>query len=74
MLEGVSFSLQQSELPMVIQSDNAAVIAAVMDESLNKSAFGYLIMEVKKLLEPRDFILQKIDRIQNSVAYSLAVL
>ena len=46
------------------------VVAALTDESLNKSAHGHLILEIKRILDR--FIPQKIDRHQNSVAHSLA--
>lgn len=71
-LEGVSLSLQRSNLPIVVQSDSSIVVAALTDDSLQRSAYGHLMMEIKKLLEPRGFIPQKLERHQNSVAHSLA--
>jgi hypothetical protein len=71
-LEGVSFSVQQSDLPILIQSDSSVVVAALTDDSLHRSAYGHLMIEIKKLLELPGFIPQKIDRHQNRVAHSLA--
>mgnify|MGYP000924587468 CR=1 FL=1 len=70
MLEGISFSLQRSKLPIIIQSDCSVLVTALTDDSLNKSAHGHLILEIKRILDR--FIPQKIDRHQNSVAYCLA--
>ncbi|XP_020162306.1 uncharacterized protein [Aegilops tauschii subsp. strangulata] len=70
-LEGVSLSLERSNLPIVVQSDSSIVVAALTDDSLQRSAYGHLIMEIKRLLEPRGFIPQKLERHQN-VAHSLA--
>ena len=71
-LEGLSMSFQRSELPIVIQSANSVAIAALTDDSLNWSAYGHLMMEIKKLLQLRGFVPLLIDDNQNSVARSLA--
>ena len=39
---------------------------------MGKSAYGHLILKIKKFLETRRFIPRKIDRKQNSVAHCLA--
>ncbi|KAM3331266.1 hypothetical protein ACQJBY_027342 [Aegilops geniculata] len=70
-LEGLSMSIQRSELPIVIQSDNATVVAALTDDSLDRSAYGHLMLEIKKTLDSRGFIPLKIERHQNRVAHSL---
>ena len=73
MLEGISFSLQRSKLPIIIiQSDFSILVVDLIDDSLNKSTHGHLILEMKRLLEQREFIPQKLDRHQNSVAHCLA--
>ncbi|KAF7055620.1 hypothetical protein CFC21_063131 [Triticum aestivum] len=71
-LEGLSISIQWSDFPIVIQSDNAMAVAALTDDSLDRSAYGYLMLEIKKTLESRGFIPLKIERHQNRVAHSLA--
>lgn len=49
-LEGVSISVHRSDLPMVIQSDNSVAIAALANDSLDRSAYGHLMTQIKKLL------------------------
>lgn len=73
-LEGLSLSLsmQQSELPIIIHSDSSTVIAALTNDSLDRSAYGHLMMEIKKMLALRVFIPLKVDRSQNRVAHSVA--
>ena len=65
-------SLERSDLPIVIHSENPIVVAALTDDSLDRSAYGHLMTEIKKLLELRGFIPLKITRNQNRVALSLA--
>ncbi|VAI34713.1 unnamed protein product [Triticum turgidum subsp. durum] len=71
-LEGMTMSIHRSELPIVIQSDNATVVVALTDDSLDRSAYGHLMLEIKKTLDSRGFIPLKIERHQNGVAHSLA--
>ncbi|KAI4988811.1 hypothetical protein ZWY2020_036128 [Hordeum vulgare] len=71
-LGGVSFSVQHSDLAIVIQSDSSIVVATLTNDSLLRYAYDHLMLEIKKLLESRGFILQKIDHHQNRVAHSLA--
>ena len=68
-LEGLSISIQWSDFPIVIQSDNAMAVAALTDDSLDRSAYGYLMLEIKKILESRGFIPLKIERNRNRVAH-----
>lgn len=42
-LEGLSLSLQRSDLPIMIRSENPSVVAALTDDSLDRSAFGHLM-------------------------------
>ena len=47
-------------------------MAALTDDSLNRSAYAHLMMEIKKFLQLRGFVPLLIDDNQNSVARSLA--
>ena len=71
-LEGLSMSMQQIDIPIVIQFDSWRVVAALSNDSLDCSAYGHLMLEIKKLLELHGFISQKIEGHQNRVAHSLA--
>ena len=59
-----------TDLSVIIQSECSVLVAALTDKSLDKSAHGHLILEIKRILDR--FIPQKIDRHQNSVARCLA--
>lgn len=56
LFEGLSTSMQWSDLPIVIQFDSSIVIAALTDNWLDHSAYGYLMLAIKKIPVPRGFI------------------
>ena len=56
----------------MIQSNNATVVTALSDDSLDHSAYSHLMLEIKKTLESCGFIPLKIEHHQNRVAHSLA--
>lgn len=55
-LESLSPSLQRLDLPIMVRSDGSTAIASLTDESLDRSAYGQLTLEIKKLLALRDFV------------------
>ena len=65
-------SIQRSELPIVMQSDSATVVAALTDDSLDSFAYDHLMLEIKKTLNSRGFIQLKIEHHQNRIVHSLA--
>ena len=72
--EGMSLSIQWSELPILVQSNSSIAIAAFTDDSLDRSAYGHIIVEIKKLLNLRGFVPLKIERNQNRIAHCLAYI
>ncbi|KAE8817427.1 autophagy-related protein 7 [Hordeum vulgare] len=68
-LEGLSMSMQESGLSIVIQSDSSCVVAALSDDSMDRSVYGY---EIKIFIEFRGFIPQNMEARQNKVAHGLA--
>ncbi|KAE8782535.1 autophagy-related protein 7 [Hordeum vulgare] len=72
LLEGIKLTTEHSEAPIMIQSDCVAAINAIKDTSLNNSAYGHMIQEIKFLLSDRVFIPVKVSRAQNRVADCLA--
>lgn len=72
LLKGMSLSMQWPELPIMIQSDSSIAVVALRDDSLERSAHGHLIVEIKKLLDLRGFVPLKIERKHNRVVHSLA--
>ncbi|XBI61785.1 hypothetical protein VPH35_042529 [Triticum aestivum] len=65
-------AIQHSNLPMVLQSDSSKALTSVSNAALDRSAYGHLVLEIKDLLDSREFVLQKISRSQNRVADRLA--
>ena len=53
--------IQWSELPILAQSDSSIAIAALTDDSLDRSARGHIILEIKNLLNLRGFVPLKIE-------------
>ncbi|KAE8795856.1 protein transport protein sec24 [Hordeum vulgare] len=72
LLEGIKLTTEHSEAPIMIQSDCVAAINAIKDTSLDNSAYGHMIQEIKFLLSDRIFIPVKVSRAQNRVADCLA--
>lgn len=71
-MEGVSLTTQHSDRPVLIQGGCAVALAALQDGSMDRSAYGHIIAEVKGLLENRVFNEVKISREQNRVTHCLA--
>jgi hypothetical protein len=71
-MEGVTLALEWSNEPLIIQSDCANVLSFLKDPGKNRTCYGHLINEVKRLLSGQVFKLQKISRDQNRVADRLA--
>ena len=71
-MEGVSLAIQRSNRPVQLQSDCLAALSALPNDSLDRSAYGHLLAEIKGLLENRVFVRVKVSRDQNKVAHCLA--
>jgi hypothetical protein len=72
LMEGISLALECSDLPIIVQTDCASILSVLKDPVRNRSTYGHLFDEVKRLLSLRVFVLVKIDREQNKVAHCLA--
>ncbi|KAE8793280.1 autophagy-related protein 7 [Hordeum vulgare] len=70
--EGVKLATERSDATIMLQSDCVAAINALTDVSLDNSAYGHMIREIKLLLSDRVFISVKVSREQNRVADCLA--
>lgn len=53
----IALALEWSSEPLVIQSDCAIVLNAILGSSLEGSAYRRVILDTNKLLEDREFIL-----------------
>lgn len=71
-LEGIKLTVEHSNSTIMVQSDCASALKAISDASLDRSAYGHMIQEIKFLLSDRVFVPVKISRDQNRVADCLA--
>ncbi|XBI30327.1 hypothetical protein VPH35_054097 [Triticum aestivum] len=71
-MQGMALALQHSALPVVVQTDSAEALSSLTNDALLRSAYGQIILEIKSLLDNREFFPQKISRLQNRVADRLA--
>ncbi|KAE8812567.1 autophagy-related protein 7 [Hordeum vulgare] len=70
--EGIKLAIERSDATIMLQSDCVAAINALTGASLDNSAYGHMIREIKFLLSDRVFIPVKVTREQNRVADCLA--
>ncbi|XBH95048.1 hypothetical protein VPH35_085684 [Triticum aestivum] len=68
----MAFAIQHSTLTVILQSDSSIALSSLSDDSLVRSAYGQLVLEIKDLLGSKEFVPQKISRNQNKVADWLA--
>lgn len=71
-LEGIKLTVEHSNSTIMVQSDCVVVLKAISDASLDRSAYGHMIQEIKFLLSDRVFIPVKVSRDQNRAADCLA--
>jgi ribonuclease HI len=62
LMEGLALAQEQSELPIIIQSDYASVLTALEENIRNRSIYCHLVDEVIRLMNLREVILMKIGR------------
>ncbi|KAF7010083.1 hypothetical protein CFC21_024549 [Triticum aestivum] len=65
-------ALQQSNIPVIVQSNSGEALSTLTRDGLVHSAYGHLVAEIKELMKDREFIPRKLSRDQNRVADSLA--
>jgi hypothetical protein len=71
--EGVALALQWSTKPLVVELDCVGLVDAINKSSLDRSAFSFLIQEIKALVNSnRTISVVKVDRIQNRASDCLA--
>ncbi|XBI76569.1 hypothetical protein VPH35_069788 [Triticum aestivum] len=69
---GLALAIQHSQLSVVVQTDSSAALSCLTNGALLRSAYGQIVLEIKDLLGTREFLPQKITRLQNRVADQLA--
>uniref|UniRef100_A0A8I6XI76 RNase H type-1 domain-containing protein n=1 Tax=Hordeum vulgare subsp. vulgare TaxID=112509 RepID=A0A8I6XI76_HORVV len=71
-IEGIKLTVEHSNSTIMVQSDCDAALKAISDASLDRSAYGHMIQEIKFILSDRVFVPVKVSRDQNRVADCLA--
>ncbi|XBI48892.1 hypothetical protein VPH35_112548 [Triticum aestivum] len=72
-MQGMSLAIQHCELPLIVQSNSFVALSALSGDSLSRSAYGHLVVEIRHLMVDRVSIPSKISRVQNRVADRLAL-
>ena len=71
-MQGMALAIQHSGKPVIVQSDSINALATFGGNTLVRSAYGHLDVEIKALMVDREFVPLKIIRDQNRVAHRLA--
>ncbi|XBH61860.1 hypothetical protein VPH35_116231 [Triticum aestivum] len=71
-MQGMALAIEHSNAPVILQSDSSEVLSCLATEALQRSAYGQLVLDIKYLSGIREFIPQKLSRVQNRVADCLA--
>ncbi|KAE8801645.1 Alpha-amylase [Hordeum vulgare] len=67
MMQGMAVTIQHSNSPVVLQSDSSEALFCLSTDALRRRAYGQLVMEIKHLTGSREFVSQKLNRLQNRV-------
>ncbi|KAM3230660.1 hypothetical protein ACQJBY_061063 [Aegilops geniculata] len=71
-MEGLSSSIQRSELLIVIEVDSAMAVAMITDGGANRSAYASIVNEIRYLFSLCQFCITHVSRSQNKASDSLA--
>ena len=71
-MEGLSFAIQRSDLPIVIEMDSMVAISMIQDRELDRSVYSSLVMEIRHLRGLQHTCITHINRTQNKVSDNLA--
>ena len=72
MMQGMALAIEHSEAPVILQSDSSEALSCLATDALQRSAYGQLVREIKHLSGIREFVPQKLSRVQNRVVDRLA--
>ncbi|SPT16286.1 unnamed protein product [Triticum aestivum] len=71
-MEGLSFSIQKSELPIEIEMDSIVAVKLIQAKEVDRSVYSSLIKEIRYLMSIRDSCITHVNRSQNKVSDSIA--
>ena len=71
-MEGLSFAIQRSDLPIIIEMDSIIAVKLIQAMDIDRSIYSSLVKEIRHLMSLRDSCITHINRTQNKVSDSLA--
>ncbi|VAI39335.1 unnamed protein product [Triticum turgidum subsp. durum] len=71
-MEGLSFSIQRSKLPVQIEMDSIIVVKLIQASEVDRSVYSFIIKHIRYLLSLRENCITHVSRSQNKVSDSLA--
>ena len=71
-MEGLSISIQRSNLPIAIEMDSSEAVAMITCAGQNRSVYASLINEIRYLLSLRSTCITHVSRVQNKASDCLA--
>ncbi|KAI5017163.1 hypothetical protein ZWY2020_037541 [Hordeum vulgare] len=71
-MEGISFAIQRSNLPILIEMDSSTAMAMISSVEPDHSVYASLVGEIKHLMGLRKTCITLIPRSQNKASYQLA--
>ncbi|KAM3333188.1 hypothetical protein ACQJBY_028355 [Aegilops geniculata] len=71
-MEGLSFSIQRSELPVQIDMDSIIAVKLIQASEVDRSVYSSVIKEIRYLMSLRENCITHVSRSQNKVSDSLA--
>jgi ribonuclease HI len=71
-MQGIDLALQQTQDPIIIETDSAVLVKMILRKGKDISSIGYLVSEVKSLCFGHQVEFVKITRSQNKASDALA--
>ena len=71
-MEGLSFAIQRSELPVIVEMDSIVAVKMIQASEVDRSIYSSIIKEIKYLWSLREVCITHVNRSQNKVSDSLA--
>ena len=69
-MEGLSFAIQRSDLPIIIEMDSIIAVKLIQAMDIDRSIYSSLVKEIRHLMSLRDSCITHVNRSQNKVSES----
>jgi ribonuclease HI len=71
-MEGISYALHRSDLPIAVELDSLVAVSMITCDGCDRSAYAFLVKEIRYLLSLRQSCITHVSRSQNKASDSLA--